>query len=91
VVTVFYISGVASPKYLGWPKIWGSKSFDFRRATVFRLGHPLSKHKMTMYSKIGGRPPCPSFWLRLCSAYCRLQTNAGSRITRTWHESVTWL
>jgi len=32
------------------PKSFGrGKSFDFRRATVFSLGHRLSKHKRTRY------------------------------------------
>ena len=35
----------------------GTKSFDFKRATVFCLGHRLSKHIMTRYaSNLGGWP-----------------------------------
>jgi len=43
-------SGVASPKILG------GKMFDFRRITLFCLEKRLSKHKMTIFSKIFGGP-----------------------------------
>jgi len=34
------------------PKIWlGPNIFDFKRATVFGLGHRLSKHKTARYAK----------------------------------------
>jgi len=40
----------SQPKSLG-----RGKSFDFKRATVFCLGHPLSKHKMTKCARhLGG-------------------------------------
>jgi len=40
------------------PKIFsGAKYFDFKRATVFCLGHRLSKHKMTYAKNLGGRGP----------------------------------
>jgi len=37
------------PKTLGWAKM-----FDFRRTTVFCLGHLFSKQKMTGYTKTMG-------------------------------------
>jgi len=37
---------------VGQPKFWeGAKYFDFKWATVFCLGHRLSKHKMTRYTR----------------------------------------
>jgi len=48
------VSSVASPKF------WGSKYFDFTRATVFCLEHRFSKHKTTRYARnSGGMAPCP--------------------------------
>jgi len=45
-------SGVASPR------IWGGKMFDFRRITLFCLEKPLSKHRMTIFSRnLGGYGP----------------------------------
>jgi len=45
-------SGIASPKILREPKIFlGDKMFDFRRITLFCLEKPLSKHKITIFSK----------------------------------------
>ena len=47
-------SGVASPKLF-----LGGKVYDFRRITLFCLEKRLSKHKMTIFSKIffGGNGP----------------------------------
>jgi len=56
-------SGVASPKIWGDKKFRGGKMFDFRRITLFCLEKRLSKHKMTMFSKIWRVWP---LWLRLC-------------------------
>jgi len=43
------------------------KIFDFRRATVFCLGHRFSKPKMIEYAKnVGGMPR----WQRLCLSSC---------------------
>jgi len=54
------VNGVASPKFLG------GKYFYLKRATVFCLGHHLTKLKMTRYARnfffnflvtaIGGKP-----------------------------------
>jgi len=38
-------SGIASPK------IWGDKTFDFRRINLFCVEKRLSKNKMTIFSK----------------------------------------
>jgi len=43
-------SGVASSKF------GGRKPFDFKRATVFCLGHRLSKNKMTRHARNLGGP-----------------------------------
>jgi len=53
-------------KNLGEQKILGAKIFDFRRITLFCLEKRLSKHKMTIFSKMLGEPwlLCPP-WLRL--------------------------
>jgi len=40
-------------------KICGSKSFDFKRTTVFCLGHRLSNHKMTRYARNFGEGMVP--------------------------------
>jgi len=42
-------------------KICVTKMFDFRRKTLFCLGYHLSKHKMTLNSKVwvGPWPLCP--------------------------------
>jgi len=50
-------SSVASPKF--WD---GLNIFDFKRATVFGVGHCLSKHKTASYAKNfwGPRPPLTS-------------------------------
>jgi len=38
----------------------GAKYFDFKRATVFSLGHRLSNHKTTRYVRnMGGHSPFP--------------------------------
>jgi len=52
---------VTSPKIWGGQKIWGAKTFDFRRITLFYLGYRFSKHKIAIYSKnfLGGMPPRP--------------------------------
>jgi len=60
------------PRTVAWPvqNFFGGKSIDFKRATVFCLGHRLSKHKMTRYAtSLGGIPPWPS-WLRLWPRQC---------------------
>jgi len=45
--------------------------FDFRRITLFCLGHCLSKHKMTVSSKnFGGWPPSPPLRLLLLRTTC---------------------
>jgi len=52
-------SGVASPKFfLG-------KYFDFKRVTVFCLGHRLSKYKSTRYARNSGRMAPWLLWIRL--------------------------
>jgi len=40
------------------PKFLGAKSFDYKRATAFCLGHRLSKYKMTRYARnsVGNGP-----------------------------------
>jgi len=55
------ISGVASPKILG-----GAEMSDFRRITLFCWEKRLSKHKMNIFSKIGGLCPLWPPWLHLC-------------------------
>jgi len=42
-------SGVASPKFF-----WGVKYYDFKRTTLFCLGHRLSKLKRTRYDRNWG-------------------------------------
>jgi len=60
-VRSLFCSGVARPK------IGGAKMFDFRRITLFCLENRLSKHKMTIFSKMLGRAMAPfPPWLRLC-------------------------
>jgi len=34
---------------------WPAQNFDFKRATVFSLGHRLLKHEMTRYARNLGR------------------------------------
>jgi len=47
------------------PRFWG-EYFDFRRATVFCVGHRLTKHKTTRYARnFGGMAPLPPIWLRI--------------------------
>jgi len=58
----WYFYAVALPHF-------GAKYFDFKRATVFCLGHRLSEHKTTRYARNWGEAwslqPLPP-WLRLC-------------------------
>jgi len=56
-------SSVASPKF--WD---GLNIFDFKRETVFGVGHCLSKHKTASYAKNfwGPRPLWLHSWVRLC-------------------------
>jgi len=61
----------SQPKNLGSKKFWGDKMFYFRRITLFCLEKRLSKHKMTMFSKIWGGhgafgSSTPMQGLRLC-------------------------
>jgi len=50
-------SGVDSPKIFSGQKIWQSKIFDVRRATVFSSRYRLSKRKILLILKIWGSMP----------------------------------
>ena len=49
---------ISPANFKTWVRSWGTKMFDFRRATVFCLGYHHSEHKMTRYSKhfVGSLP-----------------------------------
>jgi len=76
---VKYVSSLMSVRASGVvsPKFGGSKIFDFRRVTVFCLGHRFSKHKMNGHAKTLGGP-----WLHgppgyVCGTYSTCLPSVG--------------